>query len=84
MFEPLTADILAQLSAAGIEAKADTEDYNINLFDLDRSYVVYQSRSTYLYTTSQKQETLIALLFVNGSYLEEIDYGYDTESSRCD
>jgi hypothetical protein len=79
MFDSVTSAQLAQLHAAGIDTKIEND---VSYFNFPRAGKVPFTKSTdiWFFTTNERQETLLALLFPNSSYrLEEVDYGSHKE-----
>jgi hypothetical protein len=79
LYQPITEQTFNQLLAAGIEVDTETEIETIQLTDSQRIPSYMRTYMTYLYTRSEKQETLLALLFPADVYtlVEEIEYERD-------
>lgn len=79
LYQPITEQTFNQLLAAGIEVDTETEIETIQLTDTQRIPSYMRTYMTYLYTRSEKQETLLALLFPADVYtlVEEIEYERD-------
>ena len=79
LYQPITEREFNQLRAAGIEVDTETEIETIQITESQRIPSYMRTYMTYLYTRSEKQETLLALLFPAGVYtlVEEIEYERD-------
>ena len=79
LYQPVTEQTFNQLLAAGIEVDTETEIETVQLTDTQRIPSYMRTYMTYLYTRSEKQETLLALLFPADVYtlVEEIEYERD-------
>lgn len=79
LYQPITEQTFDQLQAAGIEVDTETEIETIQLTNTQRIPSYMRTYMTYLYTRSEKQETLLALLFPADVYtlVEEIEHERD-------
>ena len=82
LYQSITEAEIKQLKAADIEFEFEEEVETITISTSSYTYTpkYIKRQHIYLYVSNEPQETLLALLFPQGSY--GLDYGYYKEFSR--